>query len=339
MTSGRYSKAEPILLPVYPRVVLLALLDLGYEEEQIFAGLDITADQLHDEKYRLTIAQHERFILRALKLTGDPHLAIRLGQQPTKRQTNLALLAVANSGQISKALYLTARYFKMVTRVFSIRSFDRSERAVMEIDLHLEHDLVSYFAMSAFALFLDRFFRKALGGAHVVQRLELRVAKPVGFDDVAERFPFEVVFGQQDTRLLFDDTLLDEPMEQADPQTVRLLMEMSERQLDEAEAEMSLVGAVKALLIEQIASPPKLEAASRQLGLSSRSLRRRLAESGTSYQKLLDGVRARMARQLITETTTPISTIADELGFGNPSDFARAFKRWTGQTPSSLRAR
>lgn len=146
-----------------------------------------------------------------------------------------------------------------------------------------------------------------------------------------------LVFDRPTTRIHFDSAFLDQPLNQSDPQTVRLLLEISERQLQEAEAEMSFVGAVKAFLIDHIASPPTLDEAARLLAVSPRGLRRKLAEAGTSYQKLLDSVRLKMALRLLKETDTPVSSIGYELGFDNPSDFGRAFKRWSGQSPSSLR--
>ncbi len=108
-------------------------------------------------------------------------------------------------------------------------------------------------------------------------------------------------------------------------------------QLREAEAETSLVGAVKLLLIDQVASPPKLDEAAQILGLSSRGLRRKLAESGTTYQGILDSVRLAMAKRLIKETDAPIASIGYELGFTHPADFGRAFKKWSGQPPSVYR--
>ncbi|MEM8627787.1 MAG: helix-turn-helix domain-containing protein [Pseudomonadota bacterium] len=332
-----YTRTEPALLPTFPRVVLATLIELGHSEAEIFQDLPLTAAQLSDERYRLTIEQHEQFILRALALTQDPHLALRMSARQSAQTTNFALLAVANSGQITKALYLIARYFKIITRVFSIRDFVTTPQAAMALDVHLQHERVIYFAISAFALFLDDFFQEPLGGAHLVRRLELPIEAPQGMATVLDQFPFEMAFAQRDTRVLFDEAKLSHPLKQADPQTVRLLLEMSERLLDDAEAELTLTGAVKALLIEQIAAPPKLPDAARQLGLSSRSLRRKLAASSTSYQQLLDGIRATMAHRLLRETHTPIASIAEALGFGSASDFARAFKRWTGRPPSSLR--
>ena len=337
MDSQLFTRTEPVLLPYYPRLFYLALRDQGYDEKQLFDGLDLSAEQLHDEKYRLTIEQHERFILRVLEITEDPHFAVQLGKQQDSSTGNLVLLAVANSGKISRALHLITRYNKVFTRVFSIRLFESDEHAIMDIETHLEHESVIYFSISAFVLFLNRYFQNVLQGAHIVKHVELAIREPDGFDEVSDEFAFPVTFDHSRIRVYFSRDLLDQPMQQADPQTVRLLMEMSERQLDEADAEMSFVGALKSILIDQIASPPKLDDAAQLLGVSSRGLRRKLEQTGTTYQQVLDSVRLKMATRLIKETDSPISSIAYELGFGNASDFGRAFKKWSGQTPASLR--
>ena len=126
-------------------------------------------------------------------------------------------------------------------------------------------------------------------------------------------------------------------MPRADDQTMRLLTEVCERQLQEAEAETSFIGRLRWFLINRVSSPPRLDDAARALGLSPRSLRRRLATLGTSYQTLLDEVRGRTATRLLQESNAPVSTIAYELGFGSPSDFSRAFRKWTGRSPSAWR--
>ena len=339
MDSHLYTRTEPILLPYYPRLVYLYLLEQGYNDEQLFNGMDLSPEKLHDEKYRLSIEQHEQFILRVLNITKDPHFAIQLGNHQDASAANFAILTAANSGKISKALHMITRYNKIFTRVFSISSLETNRDAVMNIDTLLEHESVIYFAISALVLFLDRFFLDVSNGTHLVERVELSISEPEGFRDVNDEFAFPFTFDHDRIKVYFNTTLLDRRIKQADPQTVRLLMEMSERQLEEAEAEMSFVGAVKSILIDQIVSPPKLDDAAKLLGVSSRGLRRKLEHSGTSYQKILDSVRLKMATKLIKESDAPIASIAYELGFGSSSDFGRAFKKWSGRSPSSIRDR
>jgi AraC-like DNA-binding protein len=66
------------------------------------------------------------------------------------------------------------------------------------------------------------------------------------------------------------------------------------------------------------------------LNVSARTYRRRLAEEGTSFQALLDEVRAEHATRHLREGRLPIASIAYQLGFNDPSNFRRAYRRWTG---------
>jgi AraC-like DNA-binding protein len=75
-----------------------------------------------------------------------------------------------------------------------------------------------------------------------------------------------------------------------------------------------------------------------RLGIHPRTLGRRLQESGTTFQALLDDTRAQLAKQLLRDTRLTVARIAAALGYGDPTVFTRAFARWTGRTPSEFRA-
>lgn len=79
-------------------------------------------------------------------------------------------------------------------------------------------------------------------------------------------------------------------------------------------------------------------AVARQLGLHERTLGRRLQVADTTFQQLLDETRVEIARQLLNDTSLPVSRIAMALGYGDPTVFTRAFTRWTGCNPSKYRA-
>ena len=79
------------------------------------------------------------------------------------------------------------------------------------------------------------------------------------------------------------------------------------------------------------------EQLARALGISVRSLRRKLAERGTTYHALLDELRLDLSCQLLRCTDDSIDVIAERLGFSDRSGFQRAFRRYTGQAPSAYR--
>ena len=71
--------------------------------------------------------------------------------------------------------------------------------------------------------------------------------------------------------------------------------------------------------------------------MSTRSLQRKLRDEGITYQQIVDDVRSRMATQHLSKPGTTAAEVAFLLGFSEPSAFARAFRRWTGTTPGSVR--
>mgnify|MGYP001817925714 FL=1 len=211
METQLYTRSEPAMLPLFPRLIYLALLEDDYTEQQILGGLDISAEQLQDETYRLSIEQHERFILRLLELTNDPHFTLRIWKNYDPTSANIFLLAVANSGQISKALHLITRSNKLCTRTLSFRSFVVDEQVVMDIEPQLEHDSVIYFAQINFVLFLDSFFSSVLEGRHLINRVEMALPRPAGFDEIKGDIGVPVTFEHSQTRIYFNRELLDQP--------------------------------------------------------------------------------------------------------------------------------
>ena len=89
-----------------------------------------------------------------------------------------------------------------------------------------------------------------------------------------------------------------------------------------------------------LASPgdfPNAEETAKKLGMSPRTLRRRLAERNTTYRKLLDEVRAELAMGYLTTTSLSVDEIAHVLGYAETTAFRRSFKRWVGKSASAVR--
>jgi AraC-like DNA-binding protein len=83
--------------------------------------------------------------------------------------------------------------------------------------------------------------------------------------------------------------------------------------------------------------PIRVEQVARELGYSRQTLYRRLKEEGVTFERLLDGLRRRLAMRLVGEQGLPVKEAAWRLGFSDPAAFSRAFKRWTGTSPRKMR--
>ncbi|MED5387744.1 MAG: AraC family transcriptional regulator [Pseudomonadota bacterium] len=161
-----------------------------------------------------------------------------------------------------------------------------------------------------------------------------------GLEEEYQRvFLCEVRFNQPCSALVGPPSLLDHPIRQPDPLLLSTLEAHAIQQLNQLGVETSLGQRVRQCIQDAIGhSLPRKESIAERLGMNVRTLHRRLADEGHSWQKLLDEVRLREARQLLRQSQAPQADIAEALGYSDIRSFQRSFKRHTGITPGQFRA-
>jgi AraC-like DNA-binding protein len=130
------------------------------------------------------------------------------------------------------------------------------------------------------------------------------------------------------------------PFISADPHLHRLLVEnceqaLARRQRSATPLKVEVENAVAALLPHGHARHDVVAA---KLGMSPRTLARRLSAEGSSFAVILDEIRSALAHRYLADRTLPISQIAWLVGYTEIGTFTRAFQRWTGMSPSAARA-
>jgi AraC-like DNA-binding protein len=178
----------------------------------------------------------------------------------------------------------------------------------------------------------------------------LRVHLPRGeHADVAaahELFGAPVVYGASAPTVVWPRSALTRPVAARDDSLHHLLARQlevalglpsaTELRLFAADAGEEVVAAVRrTLATELLRGEAGMTAVARRLGTSPRSLQRRLQAGGTTFQAELDGVRRALAQRLMAEPGASAKAVAFALGFSEMSAFTRAFRRWTGQTPTA----
>jgi AraC-like DNA-binding protein len=152
-------------------------------------------------------------------------------------------------------------------------------------------------------------------------------------------FDAPVSFGAGATQLVFARSALDVPLRTADPQLLAILSRHAEELAARDRSLPPMIAQVERVLRKALRSDDaQVERVARELGLTGRSLQRRLKDEGTSFQLVRDKVRRELASRYL-EDELSMAEISFLLGFSEPSAFFRAFKRWTGLTPLESRAR
>ena len=149
-----------------------------------------------------------------------------------------------------------------------------------------------------------------------------------------------VSFRSTENALWLPKQLLSMPLRHGDPALASYFRAQVEAALAQRQdSGKDLTSEVRRRLALDLARVPSLEKVAQELGLGERTLRRRLEEEATSFQEILDELRAEVARRHLRQQRISISEVAYILGYSEPSAFHRAFKRWTGETPAEFRAK
>jgi AraC-like DNA-binding protein len=159
-------------------------------------------------------------------------------------------------------------------------------------------------------------------------------ARPEGTRAHVEVLGCEPVFGAAENALVLPVEAARLPLQTADAALGRYLEPAAAAALAALPAGDTLLADLSRVLLGELPDGyPSIDRVARRLGLSSRSLQRRLQERATRYQDVVDTVRHEAAVRLLSDSSLSVEEVAFLLGFSDPSGFHRAFRRWTGRAP------
>ncbi|ARU58933.1 AraC family transcriptional regulator [Oleiphilus messinensis] len=130
---------------------------------------------------------------------------------------------------------------------------------------------------------------------------------------------------------------LQRPLGMADPHASKIAIAQCENELASITNEFDFLYNLKETIRDKISKVPSLESVADNFFVSSRTLKRRLKEEGTTYQKLVDDIRLEESKKLMCNPDLSLQHIAERVGYQDPANFTRAFKKWTGDPPSIYR--
>ncbi|AXQ30001.1 AraC family transcriptional regulator [Solimonas sp. K1W22B-7] len=325
------------MLPVsYLRPLCEIVAERGIEPRRLVERTRLTVAQLDQPQLRMRADEAAAMLRRAMELTGDAGLGIELGlrMQPTLHGClGYALLSCASIGA---ALELMLRFAPMRQPFVGLRLAQDSEGIQLQLqDLKALGPLRGFWYESVM-ISLARVFGLLLGEPLVDCELWFDGPEPAHHAAYRGRLP-RVRYGMPRMQLrLSAATLARRPL-MADPVALRLALENCER-----ERAMVGGGCVRQRVLAQMlerpgGNYPRAESVAARLCVSVRTLKRHLAEAGTSFRQLVEEARRAEALGLLTRPEIGMQEISERLGYQDPASFTRAFQRWSGQTPSQAR--
>jgi AraC-like DNA-binding protein len=300
------------------------------------------AENLSEERWAaLHGPDVDRFVARALHASEDPGLGLSLGRQVPESMLRVVGHLLLTCETLREAIGMLRQYSGLLLGGLEWRLFEREDVAVFGFTKpEAAPDTQRFWAdwMLMLALRVGRRYAgEPQGSPHSVL-----LAHPV--TSYAERyrslFGCEVHFDQATYGITFSACLLDKRQAHADAVLTRVLRETADTLHRQVTGESSFAERVRhALGYEADLVNLDFHALAARWGVTRRTLRRRLNEEGVSLTQLLEEACCRKAEEQLRRPHESIKEIASRLGYSEVSAFHRAFKRWTGETPTEYRRR
>ncbi|HMJ14583.1 MAG TPA: AraC family transcriptional regulator [Polyangiaceae bacterium] len=308
-----------------------------HEELRMLEAEGLQGSIMADPDARVPKLLGRALLLEWLEKTGDTALGLHAGECIESADFGVVHHAVRNSPNLRRALLSMTRYIRLLD--------DNLETVLSEIDdrcVWQYHNLVP----SPLAALND--FQVAAGLTSIrgilaakVHPLEVHLRHEMATNEAeyARFFRAPVRFGCEHNALVFPRALLDHPLALGSIELHGAFQHQAERMLEQLTHSDTVPAKVRQLLLKRLdEGNVHIAQTARDLHMSPATLRRRLAEAGTTHKDLLDELRRQIALHHVQEGRLSVGEVAFLLGFSSQSAFGKAFRRWVGSSPQEYRA-
>ncbi len=311
----------------------------GIKLEPLLSRAGLTIDQIHDPEQRISARSQIAFLETIAEELNDDFLGLTLAKEFDCRDLGLLYYVMASSDTLGDALRRAARYSRITNEALVLRYREARDPALRlaysgvqrHADRHqMEFCIVAVVRMSR--LLTDRRL--------IPQHVSMIHIRSKGTSEFARFLGKDIEFGSDVDEIIFPAGSAEWPLFDADRRLNKILLKVCEESLN---ARKSNTSAFR-ISVENIISPllphghARAEVVAKKLGVSERTLARRLAEEGVTFIEILQQLKASLALRYLQEGGMSISEIAWLLGFEEASSFSHACRRWLGKSPRQLRS-
>jgi len=304
--------------------------------EQILAEVGLDLRLFSDPDNSISFVHVGRLLNLCTKRTGIPHFGLLVGQQTGPASVGqLAELAV-HAPNVGTALHSMILHACLNDRgaVPTLTSENGIAKLGNAVYIPM-HEGIRQISDASLAIMCN-LLRALCGETWTPAEVRFSHSGPRNSKPYESFFRAPLVFEAEENALIFPDHWLQQPLPGADIKQHILTV----KRLTTIESGMGInfqeqiYSILRPLIVSQTCSSEQL---SRMLSMHPRTLNRRLKELGTSYREIVGKLRYEVAKQLLLDTNMPLIKISTMLGYADASVFTRAFRRWSGLSPSAWR--
>jgi len=325
-------------LSSFANLIRWTLRDYGVDVVPLFQKAGIELVKLTDPDARFSVKQMQTLWRLAVETTGDPCFGLKAGQQIQPTALHGLGFAWLASDSLRLALKRLAKYSSLLSTFANISMEEDDQKTHL---IFSAGDPKTQLAPETSDFYLVAIFRMCeltSGKPLIVKHVYINRPLPVEVLrrqlDAICRCP--ITYGSSDIVLEFDNHTLDVPLTTPNPKLARIHDNIVEDYLAQYLSN-SITHQVSEIIINHLPSgAPNAEDIAGQLGISRRTLHRKLEQEGVNFRELVNSTRQKMAKSYLESRSRPLSEIAYLLGFSSPANFTRAFKRWHGISPAKF---
>lgn len=318
--------------------IVPVLRSLGADPIRVFAEARIDLALFDDADNMISFAARDRLIEQCVATTGCEHFGLLVGQRSRLSELGLVGLLVKYSYDVRSALQALVRYFHLRAQGAVVTLAWHAGTASLGFEVYERQSGAVDHLIDGSLAFECNILRELCGSDWAPLEVQFAHREPKDTGPLRRFFRSPLSFNAGHNALVFDEAWLDQRLPIDDPRLRELLQE----QLNALEAEhgedlpAQIRSVLRTALLTKHAQADEVAAL---FSMHSRTMARRLAAHGTSFQALVDEVRYEIARQMLERSALEVRDIAEMLGYADTSALTRAFKRWSGTTPAQWRAR
>lgn len=320
------------------RAVISAAELAGATPEDLRARLPFSLEGLAQPDTRVEFEQFEKLLSGAVAATGRDALGLHIADHVSEFAMDLLAHLAAHAPTIREACKVASQFASLGIDGMMVTAHDEGDALVVRYVFPRSTPASDRFLAEFMMAGLVRLARSFTGPNTVPRLATFEHERPSYHSEYTPIFGNNRRFGQGVTSIAFDREIADRPQMHQNPELYDLLRAEAHRRLDRRTTDVGPAARLREYLLAMPPSRiPEISTAARDLGMSERSLRRRLAEDGTSYRDVVRSAHEVSAGRMLRDPSRTIKATAAALGFADAAAFHRAFKRWTGTTPGEYR--
>ena len=326
------------VLTISSRALIKACEALGIDVQSMLDAAGVVRAVIDDPDGRIEIGQARALWARAYELSGDPDLALHAAEALPFGAYKVIDFLASSAPTIGESLLSTSKYFPLINTAVELPVDIGTELVHVgaRASIHPEALTRQYAEYVFAAVFLRT--RLAGGVAFPLRAVEFTHPAPPSSVEHERVFGCPVRFSAEACRMIIARDVWEMALPRADHGLFDLLNQHARLLIERLPAEAGLTTDVRTAIAKELrGGDTSLDHVAKKLCMSGRTLQRRLEALGVAYSELVDEMRREVSTSYLADREIALCEVAYLLGFSEQSSFTRAFKRWTGQTPSEYR--